>query len=239
MVFGWLSTSRQQQSQRSNSISGEDEGRRRSMSIDDEELAVNRNRRESIDSLLEAERQAIRSAAVDSPSQTAPAVVAPQRRRSIFEMRAPFASDRFSREYADAMDDMWVAECDQGDAGRAGQGILQGALFQRKVGLGQDGFSREYFDTMEDMFVGETAHGDSGYLFNNPHQPTFDRIPDKLRQFGQSLFRPVKFGHDDFSREYAREGEDVWLAQAGKGPSGRASSDLLQRARLGSDGQAR
>lgn len=36
-----------------------------------------------------------------------------------------------------------MAECDQGDAGRAGKGLLQGTLFQRKVGLGQDEFSRE------------------------------------------------------------------------------------------------
>lgn len=74
------------------------------MSIDEEEMTVSRNRRESVDSLLEAERQAAQSAAAQSqqqqqqqPDTQSPPVV-PQRRRSIFEMRAPFGSDRFSRE---------------------------------------------------------------------------------------------------------------------------------------------
>jgi hypothetical protein len=38
---------------------------------------------------------------------------------------------------------MWIAECDQGDAGHAGKGIMEGPLFQRRVALGQDEFSRE------------------------------------------------------------------------------------------------
>lgn len=233
MVFGWLSNSRQQ---RSNSIS-EDDGRRRSID-EDMQNRQQLERRESIDSMLEAEAQ-IRAAAESQMPENSIHQLQP-RRRSIFEMRAPFGSDRFSREYADAMDDMWMAGCDQGDAGHAGKGIMEGPLFQRRVALGQDEFSREYFDSMEDTFVAETDHGDSGFLYNNPHQPTFNRIPEALRRIGQSLYRPVKVGSDEFSREYAREAEDVWLAQAGKGPSGRAlPSEMVQRMRLGSDGAAR
>lgn len=234
MVFGWLSNSRQQ---RSNSIS-EDDGRRRSID-EDMQNRQQLERRESIDSMLEAEAQ-IRAAAESQMPENSIHQQPQPRRRSIFEMRAPFGSDRFSREYADAMDDMWMAGCDQGDAGHAGKGIMEGPLFQRRVALGQDEFSREYFDSMEDTFVAETDHGDSGFLYNNPHQPTFNRIPEALRRIGQSLYRPVKVGSDEFSREYAREAEDVWLAQAGKGPSGRAlPSEMVQRMRLGSDGAAR
>jgi len=159
------------------------------------------------------------------------------RRRSIFELRGPLGQDRFSREYADAMDDMWMAECDQGDAGHAGKGLMQGTLFQRRVSLGQDEFSREYFDAMEDTFVAESDHGDAGFLHGNPHQPTFNRIPDGLRRLSQTLSRPVKLGTDEFSREYAREAEDNWLAQSGKGPSARAPpSELMRRVRLTSSG---
>ncbi|OQV21783.1 hypothetical protein BV898_04359 [Hypsibius exemplaris] len=194
-----------QSSTRSSSVS-EDESRRRT-SIDDEAQGRHqRERRESLDSLLEAE--IITRAKSQMAEQPIPQ---PPRRRSIFEMRGPFGADRFSREYADAMDDMWMAECDQGDAGRAGKGILQGELFQRRVALGQDEFSREYFDSMGDTFVAETDHGDSGFLYNNPHQPTFNRIPEALRRISQTLYRPVKVGSDEFSREYAREAEDMEL----------------------------
>jgi hypothetical protein len=59
----------------------------------------------------------------------------------------------------------------------------------------------QYFDTTGDLFVAETDFGDSGYLHGNPHQPTFNRIPEALRRFGKSLLRPVKVGSDHFSRE--------------------------------------
>jgi len=208
-----------------------------------EEAEQGRESREQMQAKLDMDRQMQMDADNLTRMNQAPPpdMSTKPRRRSIFEMRAPFGSDRFSREYADSMDDMWMANCDQGDAGHAGKGILQGTLFQRRVSLGQDEFSREYFDAMEDTFIAETDHGDSGFLYSNPHQPTFNRIPEGLRKISQTLYRPVKIGSDEFSREYAREGEDVWLAQSGKGPSGRAPSDLMRRVRLGSagDGSAR
>jgi len=216
--------------QRSNSLSEQIDADRNQRLMMETEKGQEQIRR------LESDMQNQMQMNAENQTQMQPDINVKPRRRSIFEMRGPLGSDRFSREYADAMDDMWIAQCDQGDAGHAGVGILQGPLFKRRVSLGQDGFSREYFDAMEDTFIAETDHGDSGFLYNNPHQPTFNRIPDGLRRLSQTLYRPVKIGSDEFSREYAREGEDVWLAQAGKGPSARAPSELMRRVRLGSDG---
>jgi len=237
MVFGWIPFGRQQ---RSNSLSSEDEGRRQSIDEDIQRQQLRRMQSEIQEQAAQKmEGMQVQDKRMQMQDQQNSNMQQQPRRRSLFDIRMPFASDRFSREYADAMDDMWVAECDQGDAGRAGKGLMQGPLFQRRVPLGQDEFSREYFDSMEDMFVAETDHGDSGFLYRNPHQPTFNRIPEALQKMGQNLYRPVKVGSDEFSREYARESQDVWLAQTGKEPSAKLPSALMRRVRLGSDGFSR
>jgi len=245
MVFGWIN------SRQRSSIISEDEGRRKSIAEEMAERPGLVPRRLSMDSPLwvdewediQQKRQPQRQLSLPGSQSNNQVQEQPQqqgapplRRRSIFDIRAPFGSDRFSREYADQMDDMWVSSLEQGDAGHAGKSLFGGDLFQRKVQFGQDEFSREYFDAMEDTFVAETDHGDAGFVGHNPHHPTFNRIPESLRRISQTLYRPVKIGTDEFSQEYAREGEDVWLAQAGKGPSARAPSQFMQRFRLGSDG---
>ncbi|XP_055345428.1 uncharacterized protein LOC129593238 [Paramacrobiotus metropolitanus] len=151
----------------------------------------------------------------------APAQPQPQRRRSIFERRVSLGSDPFSREYADQTGDLWVAECDQGDAAHIAEGHLRTEALTRPVPLGADEFSREYFDATEDNFVAETDLGDSGYVRRNSQTVVDYDSPEVIRRIGEMLRRPVRVGHDTFSQEYAREFEDMWQATAGKGPSGK------------------
>jgi len=143
----------------------------------------------------------------------------PVRRQSIFERRVSLGSDPFSREYADQTEDMWVAECEQGDCAHISKGHLRTEALTRPVPLGTDEFSREYFDSTGYTFVAETDLGDSGFLRRNSQVADME-APDILRRLGEFLRKPVAVGRDSFSQEYARELEDMWQSKAGKGPSG-------------------
>jgi len=150
---------------------------------------------------------------------TEPQQPQPQRRRSIFERRVSLGSDSFSREYADQMEDMWVAEGEQGDSAHVSKGHLRLDALTRPVALGTDEFSREYFDSTGDTFVAETELGDAGFLRRNSQTADMES-PDIMRRLGEMLRRPVSVGKDTFSQEYARESGDLWEAKSGKGPSG-------------------
>jgi len=152
-------------------------------------------------------------------NQAEPQTAQPPRRLSIFERRVSLGSDPFSREYADQMEDMWVAECEQGDCAHVSKGHLRAEALTRPVALGTDEFSREYFDSTGDTFVAETELGDSGFLRRNSQAIDMEQ-PDILRRLGEILRQPVRVGRDTFSQEYARESGDLWQAKAGHGPSG-------------------
>jgi len=180
---------------------------------------MSRDRANSLTNSDNARREEQPAPQPEMPQQQ-PEQPQPERRRSIFERRVSLGSDSFSREYADQMEDMWVAECEQGDCAHVSKGHLRTEALMRPVPLGTDEFSREYFDSTEDTFVAETDLGDSGFLRRNSQTTTDMEAPDIIRRLGELLRKPIHVGHDTFSQEYAREGADMWEAKAGKGPSG-------------------